>query len=220
MKLDIATHICKVCFSPIREESFASMFSPSTPICARCFRKLNPHMETIKLNNGVEGLSCYDYTEDIKGILFNFKACFDYELKDVFFFYQRGYFRMRYRNYVLIPAPSFKSKDQERGFNHVIAMFQCINLPIIKAIEKTSDVKQADLTKAERAEVGRYLSWVKGVNIRGKNILFVDDVLTTGSTAVACTNLIKANGAKKVRFLVMSHTKNPNELSQKAPLKR
>ncbi len=89
---------------------------------------------------------------------------------------------------------------------------------MVSAIEKTSDVKQADLSRNERAEVGRYLKWVDGVDIKGKKVLFVDDVLTTGATAVACTNLIKANGAKKIKFLVMSHTKNPCELSQKAPI--
>lgn len=218
MRFDIATPICKVCFNPIKEESFASILESNTPICPRCFRHLNPRIKNVKLSNGVEGVFCYDYNEEIKAILFNFKACFDYELKDVFFFYQKQYFKLRYHNYILVPAPSYKVKDQERGFNHVVEMFSCLGLKMVSAIEKTSDVKQADLSRNERAEVGRYLKWVDGVDIKGKKVLFVDDVLTTGATAVACTNLIKANGAKKIKFLVMSHTKNPCELSQKAPI--
>ncbi len=220
MKLDIATPICKVCFQPITEETFASFLHNDPPVCPRCFRHFNPRIENVKLSNGVSGITCYEYNEDIKTLLFNFKACFDYELKDVFFYYQAGYFKRKYRKFTLVPAPSFKTKDEERGFNHVVAMFSSFGLPIVKAIEKTSDVKQADLTRDERQEVGRYLNWVSRTDVRGKNVLFVDDVLTTGSTAVACTNLIKSNGAKRVEFLIMSHTKNHDVLNQKAPLKR
>lgn len=39
------------------------------------------------------------------------------------------------------------------------------------------------------------------VNIEGKSVLIVDDVITSGSTALACAEALKAAGAKQVGAL-------------------
>lgn len=209
MKLNIATPICKVCFGQIKEESFATIIHGGSFACARCLREMDPRIDSFYTDDGIKASCLYRYNEKIKTILFNFKACFDYELKEVFFHCQKQYFRMRYKEYLLIPAPSYIDKDKARGFNHVEEMFSIIGLPIVKCIKKTRDVKQADLTKSEREEIGRYLTWDSSCDILGKKVLFIDDIFTTGSTASACCNLIMANGAKSVEILVMARTEKP-----------
>jgi predicted amidophosphoribosyltransferase len=42
--------------------------------------------------------------------------------------------------------------------------------------------------------------------IRGKSVLLVDDILTTGSTASECARILKTAGARKVTVLVAAMT--------------
>lgn len=138
--------------------------------------------------------------------LYQLKGCFDIELAGIFLNYSAPWFRLRYRGYTLICAPSAKAKDEARGFNHVEQIFACLHLPMLGAIRKTSDMKQADLNYADRQKVGEHLAWNEGVSIRGKKILLVDDVYTTGATMRACVALIKKHQPKTLRILVMSKT--------------
>ena len=105
----------------------------------------------------------------------------------------------------MIPAPSSKQSDQERGFNHVDEMFSILNLKVVKCIHKTAQVKQADLTTKERQQISKHLV-IDDVDLTNKKVLLVDDVFTTGSTIKAMIKLAKNKGAKKIKVLVMSKT--------------
>ena len=105
----------------------------------------------------------------------------------------------------MIPAPSSKESDAERGFNHVEEMFKNLKLRMVKCIHKTKGVKQADLTTKERGKIGENLT-IDDIDLRRKKILLVDDVYTTGSTIKAMIKLVKEKGAKNIKVLLMSKT--------------
>ena len=105
----------------------------------------------------------------------------------------------------MIPAPSAKKADNERGFNHVEEMFECLHLKQMKCIHKKGEVKQADLTTKERKKIAKHL-YIDDVDLRHKKILIVDDVFTTGSTIKAMIDLVRQKGAKKIKVLLMSKT--------------
>ena len=42
--------------------------------------------------------------------------------------------------------------------------------------------------------------------VKGKNILLVDDVMTTGATVENCAKILKKHGAKKVKVLTIAKT--------------
>jgi len=148
----------------------------------------------------------YEYNDGIRSALFQLKGCYDIELSSIFFNYQSSFLHMKYRGFTMICAPSSPDSDYVRGFNHVVEMFRLIDLPIVSAINKTSPVKQADLDYEERQKIGDVLEWKCDVDIKGKKILLVDDVYTTGATIKACLHLVKQHHPRKVEILVMSKT--------------
>ena len=154
-------------------------------------------------------MAIYPYNEKVRSLLFQFKGCFDYELKDIFLAYQKTMLKIRFRGYVVAPSPSSKAHDEARGFNHVYEIFACLGLPMLKLFEKTTDRKQTELNYFERQKVGEWIRYVGPKSLKGEKILLVDDVFTTGSTMKACLNLLKKHHPKKIRILVMAKTADP-----------
>lgn len=202
MKSNDATRVCKICFKEIKDDSLASLVG-QYPICDLCFQKMEPKMRLVRLGKW-KGYCLYPYNACIRSLIYQFKGCFDYELRNVFLARQRGFFAWRFRSYVIVPAPSHESHNERRGFNHVQEIFKELSLPIENVLLKTSDIKQSDLNAKERKEVGKRIAFRDGSDVSGKNILFVDDILTTGSTAKACMSLLAEHGAKKISFLILA----------------
>ena len=67
---------------------------------------------------------------------------------------------------------------------------------------------QASLTLQERRKnLQSSFKVLDKYAVRGKKILLIDDVMTTGSTANACTNALKKAHADKVFVLTIAHGK-------------
>ncbi len=205
MKSNSATHFCKVCFSEIRDISLSDFFLKDRPLCGRCLSKMKPHITRYKIQN-YSFMSVYRYHEEIRNLLFLFKACGDIELAPIFLSFQAPILHWYYHGFYLIPAPSFSERENKRGFSHVKEMFSVLNLPWIDCLKKTKDVKQADLSYEKRQEIKKFLSIEPSIDLRNKKILFVDDVVTSGATALAAITLLKSRGAKEVKVLSMAHT--------------
>ena len=92
----------------------------------------------------------------------------------------------------------------------MVEMFRPLGLPFYDCLIKTKDVKQANLNYADRQKIGKALAIKEATNLRGKKVLFVDDLLTTGATAYASVRLIRRAGSEDVRILTMGHTPRNN----------
>lgn len=204
-KSNSATRFCKVCFTPIKGYSPSSLVMADVPICSSCLRKLHPNVQ-VTYKKGIRFTSVYEYGNEIRDLLFLFKACGDYELWPIFLYAQAPIFHMKFHDFYLIPSPSYVSRENKRGFSHVRAMFQVLNLPFIDCLEKTKDVKQADLDYAHRQKIGNYLHLKENTSLKGKKLLFVDDVVTSGATALACVALLKRKDPKAIEVLSMART--------------
>ena len=166
--------------------------------------KLQPVLKTFWFEN-VECLHLYFYTEKIQELLYQFKGCKDYELRTVFLEYYCAYLNNKFNGYKIIPAPSYKDNDEERGFNHVVEIFKILRLKMLCCIHKTKPIKQADLTTKEREKIGDVLV-IDNVDLSHTKVLLVDDVFTTGSTIKSMIKLCREKGAKKIKVLLMSKT--------------
>ena len=198
--------LCKICFKPINSVDFHSFFTKNPTICHDCLILLKPVLHEFEFE-GVKCLHIYYYDEKIQEILYQFKGCKDYELKSVFLEYYQNYLNIKFDGYVVVPAPSFEESDNDRGFNHVAEMFSFLKGKKINCIHKIKKVKQADLTTKEREKIDEVLT-IDNIDLSKKKVLLVDDVFTTGSTIKAMIKLVKSKGAKKIKVLVMSKTKD------------
>lgn len=110
---------------------------------------------------------------------------------------------------VVISIPLHKSKLRERGFNQSSLIAEKVAgyllIPFDESIlERVQNTKsQSGLKRLERVENIKGAFELIG-DVRGKKVLLVDDVWTTGSTMRECTKVIKRNGAKEVWGLVLA----------------
>lgn len=118
-----------------------------------------------------------------------------------------GNFQNLVRNWdlVLIPVPLDKKRLKWRGFNQAEELAKelslILKLPVVGGnlikIKKTPP--QVDLEKNLRIQnLNGVFSIKNKEKIKGKKILLVDDVYTTGSTLNQCAKILKEAGAKEV----------------------
>lgn len=153
---------------------------------------------------GCEVISIYPYNQKIKELIYQYKGCYDYELKDVFLSPYLKYLKIYYRYFVIVPAPSSKHDDMARGFNHVEEIAKGISLNIYKAIYKIDDYKQSNSDGQNRDEINNHIRLNKSLNLYRRKILIIDDVLTTGSTIKAMIKLLSFYHPKEIRILTIS----------------
>lgn len=193
--------VCKLCFEKIEKSGLYSS-SQLVDICQKCFNQF----EVIFLKeslDGIETLILYEYNDVMKKNMFQLKGRFDIELGKIFLERYILELKIKYRNYIIVPVPSTKSSDEVRGFNHVEEIYKNLNLPIYPIIKKKEDFKQSDLVKTEREKIINKLCIDEKINLKGKKILLVDDIITTGSSLKACIKLLKSKNPRIIKCLVI-----------------
>ena len=121
---------------------------------------------------------------------------------------------------LVIPVPLHRSKRRARGFNQaeLIARAALKNLKLsgveiaTGVLERRRDTaSQIGLTRPQRAENIRGAFRVAHLNrVAGREVLLVDDVLTTGTTANECARILRKAGAAKVWVATVARTLKQN----------
>lgn len=177
-----------------------------TTICRQCLKDFSVIFESSRLN-GVKVMTLYDYNETLKTTIYHLKGLKDIELAPLFLERYIPYLRAEYRDFVLVPAPSTAESDKERGFNHVVEIFKTLKRPFLHVVHKKEAFKQSDLSFEERQKVGLKLTIHEGHLLKGKKVLIVDDIKTSGATLKAIVHLITPFQPKKIEILVIARTK-------------
>lgn len=106
---------------------------------------------------------------------------------------------------LIIPIPLHQLKKVERGYNQSEIIAQGIssetNIPLLKRAvrRKKFTETQTHLSASERQQnVKDAFDVKKNKLIKAKNILLVDDVITTGSTISECARVLLNAGANKI----------------------
>ena len=111
---------------------------------------------------------------------------------------------------IVVPVPLYFVKEQQRGFNQTEKIFHPwaqTNGFLWQAVlvRKRPTLPQYELNRCQRQENMKDAFAVqdKGI-IRGRDILLVDDIFTTGATMVSCAKILHEAGAKKIIGIVLA----------------
>lgn len=108
-------------------------------------------------------------------------------------------------------VPLHWRRQWQRGFNQseLLArqMAARYGMPVVHALRRVRATEtQAGLSNTRRRQnVATAFACGRGASeLKGKRILLIDDVMTTGSTAAACARVLKGAGAAKVALLAVA----------------
>lgn len=195
-------------------------YESSLHICSVCFNSLPFARETlVTLSQGGSescdgAISVFRYTGKVKDALIRFK-----------FYNKPGYYRTYARLIasriiklididqvdMVMGVPLHRQKEFARGYNQAYLISKALGRELglhegsrcLRRIRSTS--AQSLLDRCERHQNVRDAFCVTAPEkVKGKSIILVDDIMTTGSTLEECCRMLKEAGAVKVTAVVVA----------------
>ncbi len=112
---------------------------------------------------------------------------------------------------VLFPVPLHRRRLWERGFNQAVLLARPLakiwGIPlVVNNLRRTRWTEpQVSLTAAERKDnVRGAFTLDNPAAVRGKKVLLLDDVYTTGSTVIECSKVLRRAGVEEVYVITMA----------------
>jgi len=176
--------------------------------------RLKKQERAIYLDNLI-ALFDYKKNQEVQELIHLFKYEYCEELGDLWQELYRSLLKFDFEYDLIIPVPLHKKRQRERGFNQseiladkLLKEFKMrefktnLNILDLKRVRYTS--QQIHLGGKEREKnLKDAFKWV-GDSLKGKSILLIDDVYTTGTTLNESSKILKNRGASRVDCLVLA----------------
>jgi ComF family protein len=114
---------------------------------------------------------------------------------------------------LLLPVPLHPHRQRQRGFNQSeliareLARLGRQDTAVGVLVRQRDTAAQTGLSAAQRrANVSGVFAVGASADVRGRRVVLVDDVYTTGATARACARALRQAGAASVRLLTVART--------------
>ena len=110
----------------------------------------------------------------------------------------------------LVPVPLHPTRQREREFNQAEVLARLagsrLGLPVDDCLQRTRyTLTQTHFHRDERFEnLEGAFALRAGADVAGRDLVLVDDVLTTGSTADACARVLREAGASSVVVITVA----------------
>lgn len=122
---------------------------------------------------------------------------------------------------MMLPIPLSPIKLRQRGYNQAWELSKALRRWLPQAPAATPDILQRHTQGAVQHELHRAqrfdnaaqayaIAPTKDRQLRGRRLLLIDDVMTTGATLQAAAKLLLAHGAAEVSALVFARTPAPS----------
>lgn len=116
-------------------------------------------------------------------------------------------------NFIIVPLPLYIFKKWQRGFNQAELIAneaaRFLELPVKNLLQRVKHSKPQAKTKnfiQRKENVKNIFQVATNEEIKGKNIILVDDVYTSGATSKEAIKVLKSAGAKQIVVLVFAKT--------------
>lgn len=184
-------------------------------LCEMCFHLLPRHITIFSGPNNSIFLSACEYKQPLaRELIFTLKyqgyrACAGVLAHMLYWIWQQ---RLSvHSDYLVVSVPLHHRKEKKRGFNQAELLARELarttRLPYENVLMRIHETpSQTVFTKEERKEnvSGAFAAELKQC-VYQKNIILVDDVITTGSTLSEATKVLLAAGARQVYGLAVAH---------------
>ena len=120
---------------------------------------------------------------------------------------------------LLVPVPLHRTRLWQRGFNQsaIVAreLSRATGLEVscakLRRIKRTPPLKGMSLSQRRRSVAGAF-KVSDHQDLKGRTVVLIDDVITTGSTANACARALLRAGAGQVEMIGCARVVRPSQL--------
>lgn len=117
--------------------------------------------------------------------------------------------QMTKAGYLVVPVPTASQRQRRRGFDHSAGLAKIVASQLTMeygpALGRLGQAAQVGQRRDQRLKLSETDYFIRSGNlVRGRNILLIDDVLTTGATLRAATKALRLAGAKRIDGLVFA----------------
>lgn len=208
----IAGKVCSVCGERVLA-SYAQLEEDGLRRCPVCRRFDRPFERAIAYGSYDQGLRelihllKYNGVRPTAKVLGRMLSCALLSLEPAF----------EQSTILVVPVPLYRGKRRRRGFNQAeLIVRSALNLhPARQRYELAADLlvrtrdthSQIGLTSHQRRENLRgAFAVTRTAEVTGREVLVVDDVYTTGTTAMECARVLRRSGASKVYVATVART--------------
>ncbi|NNF14720.1 MAG: hypothetical protein HKN72_15945 [Gemmatimonadetes bacterium] len=125
---------------------------------------------------------------------------------------------------VVVPIATTSARLRSRGYNQAALLAEVVAARLDRPaarealVRKGAAASQTQLSPERRRENvrGAFSSGASTPTLAGRSVLLVDDVLTTGATALEAAATLRAGGAGEVRLLTFGRALPGRELGEEA----
>lgn len=119
---------------------------------------------------------------------------------------------------IFIPVPLHRSRLWRRGFNQAAIMARemtrrtgiATDVTSLRRVKRTPPLKGLTPIQRRKTVAGAFRLSAHA-SVQGTNVILIDDVLTTGSTANACARVLKRAGASRVELITWARVVRPEQ---------
>ncbi len=159
--------------------------------------------------------ACFEYTGKIIALIRNLKFHnAQYLAENLAACLFETYKKEKFKCDIIVPVPMREERLKKRGYNQAgllaYHLGKMLNVPVEeKHLYKAREtLNQVGLDyKTRRNNLTDAFKTTDKTFFKGKDVLIVDDVFTTGATIESCASALKKGKARKIYAITVAHTK-------------
>lgn len=193
--------LCTICGRTLLD--LDESFRHDGDLCYDCFRWESGGWRGVLLQNR----SLYRYNDFLQKVIAHFKYRGDVAMVSGF---EKDWVRLYEKHFsgkVVVPIPLSKERLYERGFNQAFELARLLPAKICTGLSRVvHEQKQSKKTRDQRLYLERPVFRLSesSSEMKGKDVVLVDDIYTTGATVRQAAKVLLDGGAASVASMTLA----------------